>query len=81
MNFSGHRHVTHVIAAEILDGVAELGQSHPGEVVAQPGQGRVGMPFHTQAIDLVTLATERFGDDHRVASPAGENADSTRSGG
>ena len=54
-DLAGHHHFGHPVPLKIADGGAELGQAEPAEIVADPGQARIGVADHAQAIDLAAL--------------------------
>ena len=57
---------------------AELGQPEPAEIVADLGQRRVGVADRAQAVDFAPLPAQGLGDHHRIAAPAGQDADAAK---
>ena len=61
MDLAGHHRLVHFVPLEIADRGPKAGQAHPLKMLADAGQLRIGVSGHAQAVDLIALRVQGFG--------------------
>src|SRR3954471_9290702 len=74
VKLSSHRSLFDPMTAEIPNGAAQPAPSEPFEILADACERGVGQVGGADACNVVVLAAKRFGHEHGIPSPGGEQA-------
>src|SRR3954452_21431276 len=72
VKLAGHGRLVDATTAKESNRAAEPAPTNPAKILADLGQRRISQVGHTNAAYVVILPAQRFGHEHWVAPPSGQ---------